>query len=167
MYPGSPKAQELRGTVLRPDGRTPVGGVIVLLTHEMHTDSVVNRGVTSERGAFSLKVPTAMTVRLRAMRIGYQPEMLGTFRLVADSVRTTRAILTEVRVRLAQITVNDTKRCDVRPDGAMLVAQLFPQAKTALLASTAKAYGSDPNIQYTDFTRHEDRRGRHRFAQRR
>lgn len=154
------QAQELRGTVLRPDGQTPIGGVVVLLVHETRSDSILARAVTSERGTFSLKAPGTMAVRLRALRIGFEPEMLGTFQLVADSVRITRATLTETRVRMAQINVNDTKRCDVRPDGAMLVAQLFTQAKTALFASTTKVYGSNPNVQFTDFTRHEDTRGR-------
>lgn len=153
-------AQELRGTVVEADGRTPAAGVVLVLQSATGGDSILARGISGERGTFALKAPSAGAVQLRALRIGYEPVTTGPFALTLGGVQTTTLVLTGSRIQLATVHVDDAKRCQVRPAGAMRVAQLFVDARTALLASTARVYGSDQRSQFVNYTRMEDTRGR-------
>ena len=142
LAPNRSRAQELRGVVRLPDGVTPAAGVVVVLMHATRTDSIVARGVTTERGRFSLKTPPATPTVLRLLRIGYEPMQGGTFTLARDEIRDASYTLHNNRVNLATIDVKATARCQVQPNGAQLVAQLFQQARTALIASATPLSGT-------------------------
>ena len=159
ILPFSMFAQELRGTVTMSDRITPAGGVVVIMLHETRDDSIVARTVTSERGRFSLKPPAAMPTRVRLLRIGFQPMELGRFTLAASETRDTAIVVSDVRVHLATFDVRANSRCEVRPDGARLVAQLFDAARTALISTTASVTGLTSRSEYVSFERLQDRRG--------
>ena len=151
-------AQEIRGTVRTPDG-APASGVVMVLLHQTVGDSIVARVVSNNLGVYALK-SHAGTVRLRALRIGFEPMDVGTYTLVAGVTDTVPVTLTTNRVRLATVSITSSKHCDVHPDDDALVAKLFVEARTALLATTAQVTGTVSRIQYTNFTRYEDMRGR-------
>jgi len=93
-----------------PDGITPAAGVVVVLIHATRTDSIVARGVTTERGRFSLKTPPVTPTVLRLLRIGYEPMQGGNFTLARDEVRDASFTLHDKRVKLATFDVKAAAR---------------------------------------------------------
>ena len=140
LLPTQLHAQELRGLVLSPDGVTPASGVVVVLIHATKPASIVARSVTTDRGRFVLKTPPRTPTALRLLRIGFEPMDGGTVTLDNGETRDATFTLHDTRVRLAAIDVKATSRCQVQPSGAQLVAQLFQQARTALISSTTQLY---------------------------
>ena len=159
-FPLCARAQEIRGTVLGADQVTAVGGVVMVLLHPTRNDSIIARTVTNARGAYSLKAPTATTARLRALRIGFQPMDIGTFTVAGGEVLTIPVTLADSRMQLATMTVTNSKRCDARAEGSAVVAKLFADARTALVATAATVTGSESHTQYTNFTRYENLSGK-------
>ncbi|MEO7996711.1 MAG: hypothetical protein ABI852_04655 [Gemmatimonadaceae bacterium] len=153
-------AQELHGTVLQADGTTPAAGVVLVMLHATRDDSIVARTVSNGRGSYALKAPTAMTVRLRALRIGYEPMNIGAYELAENASRDVAITLSETRVTIAAFDVRAKNRCETKPTGALLVAQLFNEARTALLASASLVNGISTDLLVTNFERNEDRNGR-------
>ncbi|MEO7996418.1 MAG: carboxypeptidase-like regulatory domain-containing protein [Gemmatimonadaceae bacterium] len=152
-------AQELRVTVMMSNGTTPASGVVAVLLHPTRDDSIMARAVSSERGRFVLKTSPTTGARLRLLRIGFEPMYVGDFTLTAGEVRDVSVTLADVRIRLASVDVKAASRCELRPDGARLVAQLFQQARTALIASTTPLVGNASATQFSSYRRRQDRRG--------
>lgn len=159
MVPNRVHAQELRGLVLMADGVTPAAGVVVVLMHATKTDSIVARGVTTERGRFTLRPPPLTLSVLRLLRIGFEPMEGGKVTLARGEILEATYTLHENRVRLATIDVKSTARCQVQPTGAQLVAQLFQQARTALISSTVAVPGT-VRATAINYTRQQDRRNK-------
>lgn len=153
-------AQELRGTLLQPDGVTPASGAVVMMTHPTIRDSIVARTVSGDRGTFALKAPSAMTVRLRILRIGFQAMELGPYTLATGAAQHVPVTLSDNRVTIAAFDVREKNRCEKKPHGAMLVAQLFDQARAALINSASTVNGISTDVVLTQFERNEDRNGR-------
>jgi hypothetical protein len=151
-------AQELRGTVVQVDGRTPAVGVIALLRDAR--DSVLARVVTGERGAFALRAPGPGSVRVEFLRIGHRPTVAGPWTVAAGETQTVTITLADAPITLARVDVREKERCRVRPDSGLLVAQLFEEARKALLASATATSGAAVTATYARFVRTEDRRGR-------
>lgn len=156
------RAQELRGTVLQLDGATPASGVVVLLLRASgdSTGAIVARVTTGERGLFTLKAPVVTPVLLRFLRIGQQPTTDGPYTLSAGETRELRITLPNTPVSIAAVNVRANTACQVRPDGASVVAQLYEEARKALLASASTVSGSTTVAQFTQYVRRQDDRGR-------
>jgi hypothetical protein len=152
------RAQEVRGIVLSADGVTPAAGVVAVLMHTGRPDSIVARTVTNERGRFTLASPSPFSATLRLLRVGFQPTTGGTFTVAAGEVRETQVTLNDVRIELATRNVRSASRCEIRPDGAQAVAQLFLQARTALIATTT-APGGRVAAEFVNYDRMQTRRG--------
>lgn len=153
------RAQDIRGTVLEANDSTPVSGAVVMLMHATR-DSVFARIVTGERGFFTLRAPAGRPVRLRVLRLGYVPTNGGTFTVAAGQVENVRVKLNGNRVALASFDIESTKRCEVRPDSARLVAQLYEEARKALLASASTVSGVRHQSQFVLFNRVQDERAK-------
>jgi hypothetical protein len=151
-------AQEIRGTVVQSDS-TPASGVVVLLMHAS-MDSVLNRVVTGERGMFTVKAPSPGSVRLRLLRLGFQPTLDGPHQLRAGEVKDVRVVLGEKRVVLATMDVKSDSKCNVRPDSAQLVTKLFEEARKALMAATTPTSSAHHVAAFTLYTRTQDERGK-------
>lgn len=158
--PGTTAAQELRGTVLQPGGGLPASGVVVVMLDASRSDSIVARTVTGDRGFYSLKAPAARPVTVRVLRVGFLPMTVGTYRLEANETRTERIELEDNRVALATFTIREKGQCESRPQASLLVAQLFEQARTALLSSTSEISGEHAQADVVNFVRNEDKFGR-------
>lgn len=159
IVPGATHAQDIRGTVVEANDSTVVPGAVVLLMHATR-DSIYSRIITGERGIFTLRAPVATPVRLRVLRLGYQPTNAGTYTLALGQTENVRVKLGESRVVLASFDVASTNRCDVRPDSAMLVAQLYEEARKALIASATPMSSMRNQTQFALYTRVQDLRGK-------
>jgi hypothetical protein len=152
-------AQEVRGTVLRADSITPASGIVMLLLRETG-NATVSRTVTGERGTYVLRAPGVGRYRLRVLRLGHQPMTLGPIALSSGEVRTVPVRLIDAPIQLAQFEVRSASQCRVRPDSGLLVAQLYEEARKALLASVSATSGVESLADYEMFSRLVDRRNR-------
>ncbi|MGV3709003.1 MAG: carboxypeptidase-like regulatory domain-containing protein [Gemmatimonas sp.] len=151
-------AQEIRGSVVLSDN-TPASGIVVLMMHATR-DSVLARAVAGENGFFTIRAPAPSTVRLRLLRIGYQPTFDGPHTLAAGSVKNVRIALGDKRVVLATMDVRSDNRCNVRPDSAQLVTKLFEEARKALIASATPMGNAKHVATFTMYQRSQDERGK-------
>lgn len=152
-------AQGLSGSVVQPDRATPASGVIVLLLNESR-DSVLARTTTGIDGRFRLRLAQERRVWLQLLRIGQRPMLDGPHTTSATTFPQVRVVLTNTPVHLAAVNVRDRNACTVRPDSGLLVAQLYEEARKALLASSIAAEASNITAHFSRFTRVEDLRGR-------
>lgn len=152
-------AQELRGTVVQSDGVSPASGAIVVLLRAA-SDSVIARAVTGSRGFYALRAPAAGEFRVQVLRVGHRPMAVGRYALGASDVQLVDIALADAPVMLAAFDVREAARCDVRPDSARLVAQLYEEARKALIVSSTQATGVRSTAEYDMFTRIENLRGR-------
>src|SRR6476661_2372507 len=133
-------AQELRGSVVQSDGVSPASGAIVVLLRAA-SDSVIARAVTGARGFYALRAPAAGEFRVQVLRVGHRPMAVGRYTLGAGDVQLVDIALADAPVMLAAFDVREAARCDVRPDSARLVAQLYEEARKALIVSSTQATG--------------------------
>jgi len=142
----SAQAQELSGT-LRYE-RTGVGAAGVLVIARRTVDgNVISRVVTSRIGRYRLVVGTD-SVEVVALRIGMEPSVLARVRLRDGEQRELDAVLAEVPIRLSDVRTRATARCEMRPNEGSTVAQLFLQARTALLLSRLRAQDGAVTARY-------------------
>ncbi len=131
---GRLSAQELVGTLLEEDGRTPVAGVLVQVTRASSGD-VVARVRTTADGAFRLRV-SQDSVEVRAFRIGSRPILLTALKLAPNAVRNERFVLRAEPVELPPRSTVTGTRCEARSaEGARVAASLFEQVVAALALS--------------------------------
>ncbi|MBC8087226.1 MAG: hypothetical protein H7Z40_08150 [Phycisphaerae bacterium] len=84
----------------------------------------------------------------------------GAYTLAQGQVLDVRVTLQENRITLAAVDVRAKGRCQLKPQGAELVAQLLAQVRTALLSSTSSVSGTRVETEIVSFVRNEDRDGR-------
>jgi Carboxypeptidase regulatory-like domain len=124
----------VRGTVVLADGIAPAAGVIVLL--ESGPGVVAARALTDERGGFVATLPTVGRYRLRALRIGYQPTVVD---VVVEETTTLRVVLIAPAVVLPSVAVRGEDVCRGGATDGAVVAQVWEEARKALLASGLSA----------------------------
>lgn len=126
-------AQRLRGEVVLPDSVSPAAGVIVIVSDAAGAD--VAKTTSGENGTFDLPLPHAGPFRVRVLRLGFRPTLAGSVELVAGQTGTMHLVLTASIVSLAQVQVKGQTVCGVREDSGQIVADLWEQARFALLAT--------------------------------
>lgn len=130
----------LVGTLTRAVDGQPAEGVVVAI--RIAGDSaIVARALTGPSGRFLVTVPADSLV-VHALRVGQRPQEIAAVRLRAGETVRVVAAVEEAPVRLAVLDTRAANRCQLRPDGATRVAQLFDAARTALLASQLVALDS-------------------------
>ncbi|MHB1071044.1 MAG: hypothetical protein ACYC1W_14420 [Gemmatimonadaceae bacterium] len=137
----SAAAQSLQGTLLRADS-VPAAGVIVVASRGAR-DSVLARTITNGNGRYALDV-AAGAVRLRALRIGHRPVLIGEFTLAAGVRRDTRTVLPNDPIVLATVTTEANSSCRQTGTAGVNVATVFEEARKALLSTTLKSGDGDP-----------------------
>jgi hypothetical protein len=83
-----------------------------------------------------------------ALRIGMEPSVLARVRLRDGEQRELDAVLAEIPMRLADVRTRATARCAMRPNDGSTVAQLFLQARTALLLSRLRGQDGAVTARY-------------------
>jgi len=134
-------AQRLRGEILLPDSISPAAHVIVIATDVTGAD--LAKTTSNDTGAFDLLLPHSGPYRVRVLRLGFRPTLLAPVEVAAGQVRTLRIVLTGSIVSLAQVRVRSQSVCGtgVREESGQLVADLWQQARFALLSTEIPAAG--------------------------
>jgi hypothetical protein len=141
-------AQSVRGTLLRPDS-TPAAGVIVVASRGAR-DSVLVRTMTNGNGRFAMDVPAGV-VRLRALRIGHRPVLLGVFTAASGTTRETRSVLPDDPIVLMAVTTRATTSCRQTGKEGASVATVFEEARKALLSTTLTSSDGAPRARVSEY----------------
>ncbi|MFN0098671.1 MAG: carboxypeptidase regulatory-like domain-containing protein [Gemmatimonadaceae bacterium] len=150
-------AQELRGIVVSPDSATPARGI--LLTATDARGEIVGRALSDVRGEFQLRVPQPMRVTIRALQVGYRPTVFGAVD-VGAAPTTVRVVLRREAVQLATITVRRSDACRSRDDSRTRVAEVWEEARKALLSAETQRDGDGLIAEWTQYDRQIDTTGR-------
>jgi len=149
-WAGAASAQSVQGTLLRAD-RTPASGVIVAASRGGATDSVLARTMTNGNGRYAMDVP-AGAVRLRALRIGHRPVLIGEFTLAAGARRETRTVLPDDPIVLQAVTTEATSSCRQTGSAGANVATVFDEARKALLSTSLRSGDGDPLVRLSTYS---------------
>ncbi len=122
-------AQQLRGTIIRPDSVTPASRVLI----EWSSGAAAGRLATDDGGRFTVRLALPDTLRLRVLRPGFRPESLPTQVLGRGATETLRHILRGEAVALSAMRIEEDRVCGSR--GEAVAWQLWEQARTVLLST--------------------------------
>jgi hypothetical protein len=131
-------AQAVSGIVVLPDGVTPAGGVIVTATDSRAFE--VSRGLTNARGEYTLRLPAAGRVLLKALRIGFRPTNGPTVDAApTGKTDAPRIVLIAEAVSLTAVNVRDRETCRVNADTGLMVTRVWEEARKAMLSTQLEA----------------------------
>ncbi|MHB1313100.1 MAG: carboxypeptidase-like regulatory domain-containing protein [Gemmatimonadaceae bacterium] len=133
---GTASAQTIAGTLLRADS-TPAAGVIVVAVRPA-SDSVLARTLTGGSGRYTLEIAPG-PVRLRALRIGQRPFVIGTFDIAAGVTRPVRTVLPNQPILLTAMVTTGSTSCRRTGSQGVAVAEVFEEARKALLATQLRS----------------------------
>lgn len=131
--PSTVAAQEAYGVLRRADLDAPAQGTMVV-AERLSDGRTIARAVAGSQGNWHLRLSTERLV-IRALRIGFTPQVLDTIELAAGERRQLNAVLQGTAVVLSTVHTTADTRCRVSHDSTSLVATLFHQARTALASS--------------------------------
>lgn len=155
--PAALSAQEIRALVVLPDSATPVRGVIVTATDARGAE--LARAVSDASGNARLTLARGGVVVVRALRVGYRPTALPPVTVAAAGTVDVRLVLGVESVSLAAITVRRSDVCRARENGGDRVAQVWEEARKALLVARTGG-GGDPLVaEWTQYDRQFDSTG--------
>ncbi len=150
-------AQTVRGRVFQPDSVAPAPGVLVAASDARGIE--VARTVTDERGQFVLNLARAGAVGLRALRVGYRPTTGPSVDVGAGETVAVRIVLTREAVRLSAVTVRRSDPCRTRDDARTRVADVWEEARKALLLANTGRAGRELVAEWTQYDRQFDSSG--------
>jgi hypothetical protein len=142
-------AQVVSGTVTLADSTTPVPGVIVVATGS----SGATRGLTTDRGTFSIKLPAPGTYNLQLLRIGFRPSSGPVVDVPADSTRAVRVIFAAEAVQLSALNVREKETCRVNADTGLAVTRVWEEARKAMLTTQLGSVGPPLVAEWIEYDR--------------
>ena len=151
-------AQTITGRVVLADSTTPARGVIVLAIDS--AGRAAARALTGVSGRYVLRAPTTARYHLRVLRIGYRPSEGPTVDTGAGQTDVGTIVFAGREVVLSAVTVRDRQTCRVSADTGLAVAQVWDEARKAMV-STQLASGDAPLVaQWIEYDRMLDSGGR-------
>ena len=151
-------AQAVRGRVLQSDSAGPAAGVLIAVTDARGTE--IARVVSNERGEFLLALPGAGRFNVRALRVGYRPTAVPPVSVALGDTAFVRIVLARDLVRLSAITVSRSDDCRARDQGGARVADVWEEARKALLAAQTPRAGGTLTAEWIQYDRQIDSTGR-------
>jgi hypothetical protein len=151
------EAQRIQGSVMLPDSVTPAPGVIILAFGP--AGAALGQTLSREDGSFALQLTAPGSVDLRALRIGQRPTVVSALSVESGQTITARIVLVNAPLPLASVGVRKRTSCRIRPDSGQLVAELWQEARKALLATQLTQSDASLIATVTTFDRSEDLSG--------
>ncbi len=147
------EAQAVRGTVVMADS-LPAAGIIVELVDR--TGRVIDRTLSRANGGFVVRASVTGAYRLRALRIGFSPTTTDPLALDPRADVQYRLLLSGTPVHLATVRVQAKQVCEVAPDSGTLAAQLWSEARKALMAASIVAGNQEYTVRRALYERRVD-----------
>ena len=126
-------AQTVTGKVIAKTDGAPVAGAIVALVDS--SGRVLTSRLAEDGGTFSLAAPSAGRFTLRIERIGFRSTTTAAFLVRQGETVDVPVTLAGEGVSLRAVVVNADRRCVVRPQEGVAMAQLWNEARKALRAT--------------------------------
>ncbi len=124
------------------------------------TGTNVGRTLTNDRGTFVLRLSAPGSVRLRILRIGFQPTEGPEVLVAAQGVERVRLVASGRTVSLAAMGVRERETCRVSADTGLLVARVWEEARTAMLTTQLSADEPAMFAEWIEYDRTLDSTGR-------
>ncbi len=126
-------AQVVRGLLVEEGTGSALEGAMVNLLDQ--ADRTVVGALTGTDGRFSVLAPSPGSYRLRADRIGHASTFSPEFLLVIGDTLDLQLAAQVQPVKLAEIVVEGSGRCEVRPEEGVATARVWEEARKALAAA--------------------------------
>lgn len=144
LLPATAPGQSVRGVVTDRSSSAPAHSAIVTLEHIRPGEKglEVRSVLLNERGAFAIGAPSAGTFAILVRRIGSRPFRSDPMTLGAGDVKHLDIVLDAVRPGVAnayaldRVVVASATPCRTAGDLSVRIAELWENARTALLATT-------------------------------
>ena len=133
LYAIEARAQDVTGTVRAAEGRAPLSGAIVILTHP--SGARLTAALTDEAGRYRLRAPSPGRFILRVDVIGYQSTTTEPFVIDSGTTVTRDIIFGLQRTQLPAVSVTATSTCDRVSGDAGDAPQLWGEARKTLEAA--------------------------------
>lgn len=146
---GALPTQQFTGTVVLPDGATPVAGVLVVVTDSAGHE--VANGVSGAEGRFSLFVDSSRTLTLTLHRTGFAPTVAATRRLAGDEVADLVAALGDTPIRVPTFRRGATTCGRSSADDGALLGTALEEVRKALVAAQSMIARNDVTARYMTF----------------
>lgn len=142
-------AQQFTGTVVLPDGATPVAGVLVVVTDSAGRE--IANGVSGAEGRFSLFVDSSRTLTLTLHRTGFAPTVAATRRLAGDEVADLIAALGGTPIRVPALRRGATTCGRSSADDRAAVGTALEEVRKALVAAQSMIARNDVSARFMSF----------------
>ena len=149
IVPSAAWGQSVRGVVTDRTGAPAHSAIVTLERVQPGTKGLEVRSVlVDERGAFALGAPTAGTFAIIVRRIGSRPFRSDTITLGTGESRRLDIVLDAIRpdasnaYALDRVTIASATPCRTATDHSVRIADLWDNARTALLATAISARDS-------------------------
>lgn len=152
------RAQAIRGTLVEAGTGMPVDGAAVVLLDE--ADTQISWWLTDPAGRFSFILQSSGTFRLRVDRIGLTSIRSDLIVVEGKDTVVYRLEAPVEAVVLAGLTVESSRRCEVRPGSGEATARVWEEARKALEATSQTTRGGYYRYVIRRFERELDARGR-------
>ncbi|MBV6520167.1 MAG: hypothetical protein MNPFHGCM_00272 [Gemmatimonadaceae bacterium] len=127
------QAQLVRGTVTEGNTGAPLSGVLVALVDD--SARTVASALTSDRGLYGVRAPSAGRYRIEAKRIGVRRYTSAMFDLATGESRELNVQLDALLYTLPEVVVTALPLCKRDDRDGARVAALWDEARTALAAT--------------------------------
>lgn len=146
-------AQTVRGIVMLPDSSRAAGVIVTAIDAK---GTVAARALTSEGGAYELRLPGGGRYEVRVLRIGFRPTVVPAFEVGSGESRTLPVVLRGEAIVLSAIRVQGTSVCRVRQDSGQAVARLWEEARKAITATQLAPAGKRQTMKWVVYDANTD-----------
>lgn len=147
---GSAFAQTIRGRAVAAGTGLPLAGAIVQVRK---ADSVIATTLTSQNGSFLITGVEQGTYVLRVLRIGFRPFESAAVTVGNEGIANVAIEWTGEAVSLMPRIIAGGRTCRVSADSGTMIANVWDEARKALLSSVLAEAGDAPLIARTNYAR--------------
>ena len=150
-------AQTIHGTARDESGR---GSGLTTIALVDTLGAIVAGTITGDAGTYVLHAPAAGSYRVRARRIGFAPDSSPVIILANGATVTFDPAMMKLRTQLAEVRVEESRRCALAPDAGAQAVRLWQEAQNALSGAVVGSVSGTNSFALDRFQRHLDRDGR-------
>lgn len=150
-------AQTIRGTAHVEEDKQGSGQTTIALVDTL--GAIVAGTTTGETGNYLLRAPHAGTYRVRARRIGFTPDSSSAMVVASGATVTFDPVMKRLRAQLAEVRVQESRRCVLAPEAGAQALRLWQEAQNALSGAAVSTVSGTNLFVLNRFQRELDSRG--------
>ncbi|HSU96553.1 MAG TPA: carboxypeptidase-like regulatory domain-containing protein, partial [Gemmatimonadaceae bacterium] len=151
-------AQSVRGTARIEGGGQGSAQTTIALVDSL--GAIVAGTTTGEAGEYLLRAPHAGTYRVRARRIGFAPDSSSAMVMTSGATVTFDPSMKQLRTQLAEVRVQEARRCVLAPEAGAQALRLWQEAQNALSGAAVNTVSGTNSFVLNRFQRELDSKGK-------